>query len=130
MHNRPSWYTNEHDSAWDRIRGAFRNDWDQTKHDFGSKASPDLDQDVDDTLKQMAGSDDFESHEPAFRFGHAARRHYGSEYASWNDDLERQLKSDYGENNWDRDRSDVRRAWEYRYPPSTGSLSNENRPNR
>lgn len=129
MKTRPSWYTNEHDSTWERVKGAFRNDWEQTKHDFGSDRARDLDQDVDDTVKQMAGRDDFESHEPAFRFGHAARRHYGTRYATWNDDLERQLRDDYGDD-WDRDRTFVRHAYEYRYPQSTGPLSDENRPRR
>jgi hypothetical protein len=128
MHNRPSWYTNEHDNTWDRVKAAFRNDWEQTKHDFGSDKARDLDQDVDDTVKQMAGSEDtFESREPAFRFGHAARRHYGSQYSTWNNDLEMRLKSDYG-SDWDRDRSYIRHAYEYRYPQSTGSMSTENRP--
>ena len=128
MRNRPSWYTDEHDNTWDRVKAAFRNDWEQTKHDFGSDKARDLDQDVDDTVKQMAGAEDtFESREPAFRFGHAARRNYGTQYSAWNNDLETRLKSDYGED-WDRDRSYIRHAYEYRYPQSTGPLSSENRP--
>ena len=72
--NKPNWYTNDHDNSWERVKSAFRNDWEQTKHDFGSKNARDLDQDVDDTVKQAAGTEDtFERHEPAFKFGHAAR---------------------------------------------------------
>jgi hypothetical protein len=130
MRNRPSWYTNEHDSSWDRVKAAFKNDWEQTKNDFGSDRARDLNQDVDDTVKQMAGSDDaFENHEQAFRFGHAARQQYGSQYSTWNNDLETRLASDYGDE-WERDRPYVRKAWEYRYPQSTGPLSDENRPRR
>lgn len=115
MHNRPGWYTDETESGWDRTKAAFRNDWDQTKHDFGSKTAPDLKQDVDDTVKQMAGSEDpFERHEQAFRFGYGAQRHYRSQYPTWNNDLDRQLRSDYG-SEYDRDRDYIRYAYEYRY---------------
>jgi hypothetical protein len=123
MHNRPGWYTDETESGWDRTKAAFRNDWEQTKHDFGSKMAPDLKQDVDDTVKQVAGSEDpFERHEQAFRFGYGAQRHYRTQYPTWNNDLDRQLRSDYG-SEYDRDRDYIRYAYEYRYgnAPSTGS---------
>ena len=131
MRNRPSWYTDEHDSTWDRVKAAFKNDWEQTKNDFGSDKSRDLDQDVDDTVKQAAGSDNaFENREQAFRFGHAARRHYGSQYPTWNKDLEARLGKDYGDN-WDSDRLYVRHAYDYRYPTTTGGTSaTDARPNR
>ncbi len=113
--NRPNWYTDEYDNGWDRVKAAFRNDWEQTKHDFGSKSSPDLKQDVDDTVRQAAGHEDpFDRHENAFRFGYAAQRHYRSHYPTWNDDLETKLRSDYG-NDWDRDREYIRRAYDYRF---------------
>lgn len=115
MNNRPGWYTNDHDSAWERVKTAFRNDWEQTKHDFGSKSAPDLNQDVDDTVKQAAGTEDaFENHEQAFRFGHAAQRHYRNDYPTWNDDLDTRLRQDYGAD-YDRDRSYIRHAYGYRY---------------
>jgi len=131
MRNRPTWYTDEHDSTWDRMKDAFRRDWEQTKHDFGSNTARDLDQDVDDTVKQAVGAErgsdrSFEDHEPAFRFGHAARRHYGSKHSTWNNDLESSLRSDYGDD-WDRDRDDVRRAYEYRWD-STGRTTETDRP--
>ncbi len=113
--NRPGWYTDEYDSGWNRVRAAFANDWEQTRHDFGSKTARDLDQDVPDTIRQAAGSEDpFDRHEPAFRFGYAAQRHYRTEYPTWSNDLEMRLRSDYG-SNFERDRDDVRRAYEYRY---------------
>ena len=121
MKNRPTWYTDEHDSMWDRVKGAFRNDWEQTKHDFGSDKARDLGQDVDDTVKQAAGSDDaFENHEQAFRFGHAAQRQYRTQYPTWNDDIDKRLRGDYG-TDYDRDRDHIRRAYEYRYAGGTST---------
>jgi hypothetical protein len=115
MKNRPTWYTNDHDSTWERVKGAFRNDWEQTKHDFGSKDARDLNQDVDDTLKQAAGAQEsFENREQAFKFGHAAQRQYRSQHSTWNDDLDQTLRNDYGPD-YDRDRQFIRHAYEYRY---------------
>lgn len=113
--NRPGWYKDEYDSSWDRVKAAFRNDWEQTKHDFGSKTAPDLGQDVDDTLRQA-----FSKHEDAFRFGYAAQRNYRSQYPTWNNDLDTKLRSDYG-TDYDRDRDYIRRAYEYRYANPSGS---------
>lgn len=119
MANRPTWYTAESDSGWDRVKAAFANDWEQTKHDFGSKTARDLDQDVDDTVKQAAGSPDgFENHEQAFRFGYAAQKQYRTQYPTWNNDLETRLRQDYG-TEFDRDRSYIRHAYEYRGGGST-----------
>ena len=119
--NRPTWYTTEHDSAWERTKAAFANDWEQTKHDFGSKTARDLKQDVDDTVKQAAGSPDaFENHEQAFRFGYSAQRQYRTQYPTWNNDLEKRLRQDYG-TDFDRDRDYIRHAYEYRGPSGTGT---------
>lgn len=118
--NRPTWYTEEHDGGWDRVKAAFGNDWEQTKHDFGSKSARDLKQDVDNTVKQATGAPDaFENHEQAFRFGYAAQRQYKTKYPTWNDELDTQLRKDYG-TDYDRDRSYIRHAYEYR-DSSTGS---------
>src|ERR1043165_8237436 len=118
MNNRPTWYTNEHDSQWDKVRMAFRNDWEQTKHDFGSDKARDLNQDDGDTIRQATTGTDrddrFESHEPAFRFGYAAQRNYQSKYPTWNNELETNLRKDYG-NDFDKDRDYIRRAYDYKY---------------
>jgi hypothetical protein len=128
MRNRPTWYTNDTDSAWDRVKGAFANDWEQTRHDFGSKSARDLNQDVDDTAKQAMGSPDaFENHEQAFRFGYAANRHYRAQYPTWNSDLESRLRQDYG-SEFDRDRDDIRRAYEYRWGTTGTGMRDEARP--
>ena len=120
--NRPTWYKDEYDSSWQRVKAAFANDWEQTKHDFGSKTARDLGQDVDDTVKQAAGSPDgFENHEQAFRFGYAAQRNYKTQYPTWNNDLDTRLRQDYG-TDYDRDREFIRHAYEYRYAmPSSGT---------
>ncbi len=125
--NRPSWYTSEHDSSWSNVRQAFRNDWEQTRHDFGSKTARDLNQDAGDTIRQATeGTDAFEKHEPAFRFGYAANRNYRSQYPTWNRDLETRLRDDYG-NEFDRDSDYIRRAYEYRWPSSSPGTSDEAR---
>jgi len=114
MMNKPTWFTDEHDNAWNRTKAAFANDWEQTKRDFGSKNARELGQDVDDTVKQAAGtSDAFENHEQAFRFGYAAQRQYKTQFPKWNNDLETKLRTDYG-SDFDRDRSYIRHAYEYR----------------
>ena len=115
MNNRPSWYTNEVDSGWNRVKTAFANDWEQTKHDFGSKTARDLNQDVPDTVKQATGSEDpFSKHENAFRFGYAANKNYRKQYPTWNADLDKRLSQDYG-SEYERDRDYIRHAYEYRW---------------
>jgi hypothetical protein len=112
--NKPKWYTDEHDGAWDRVKAAFANDWEQTRRDFGSKDARELNQDVDDTVKQAArGSEGAENHDQAFRFGYAAQGQYKTAHPAWNDDLDTQLRSDYGPD-YDRDRDYIRHAYEYR----------------
>ncbi|HLL25517.1 MAG TPA: hypothetical protein VK427_25445, partial [Kofleriaceae bacterium] len=56
--SKPNWWNQEHDSAWDRVKDAMKRDWEQTKSDltFG-RTGTDLDQDVGDTVKQMAGKE-------------------------------------------------------------------------
>ncbi|TWT40026.1 hypothetical protein KOR42_50270 [Thalassoglobus neptunius] len=85
MNTQDTFCTDEDLSGWERVKRAFANDWEQTKSDFGDDSARDMNQDVDDTLKQAVGSDDsFENCEQAFRFGYAARRRYTSAYPSWN----------------------------------------------
>ncbi|MEO8268311.1 MAG: hypothetical protein ABI557_01245 [Aureliella sp.] len=113
MGAKADYYTKDDLSTWERIKKAFANDWEQTKADFGSKAARDMDQDVDDTLKQMAGSDDaFENREQAFRFGYTAQQRYKSEYPTWNDKLDTRLRTDY-EGDYDTDRDYIRHAYGY-----------------
>ncbi|MEQ8847873.1 hypothetical protein [Botrimarina sp.] len=115
MGKRPEWQTKETDSTWDRVKAAFANDWEQTKADFGSDSARDMNQDVDDTIKQAMGLDDaFENREQAFRFGHAAKHHYGSQHSEWDDKLDARLRDEY-EGDYEQDRPYIRHAYNHRY---------------
>ena len=106
-------YTSDEVGAWERIKKAFANDWEQTKADFGSDEARDMDQDVDDTLKQMSGSDDaFENREQAFRFGYTAQSRYSSQYPQWDDELDRRLEAEYG-GDYPEDRAYIRHGYRY-----------------
>jgi hypothetical protein len=123
-YNNPKWWTPENDSAWDRVKAAFKRDWDQTKHDLGGK-QPDTDQDVDDTVKQAAGKQPipprgqpvYETVEPAYRFGYGAKFQYGKKYPKWNADLENELKREwsttYPQSDWDSNREYVQGGWKH-----------------
>ena len=53
----PKWWTkDQHESNWERVKDALKRDWEQTKVDLKGQGS-DLDQDVDDTVKQAVGKD-------------------------------------------------------------------------
>lgn len=51
MTTKTDYDTPENLSAWERVKKAFANDWEQTKADFGVDGARDMDQDVDDTVK-------------------------------------------------------------------------------
>lgn len=128
--NRPEWYTDDNDSAWERIKAAFGNDWEQTRNDFGSSSARDLKQDVDNTVKQAAGARDaFDNHEQALRFGYAAQAHYKTQYPTWDNDLETRLRQDYGPE-YDRDRDYIRRSYEYRQRSGSGNISEQREESR
>ena len=59
-------------------------------------------------------SDDaFENREQAFRFGYTAQTRYGSKFPKWNEDLDKQLRTEY-EGNYDTDKPYIRHAYGYR----------------
>lgn len=115
-----SWQSTEHDTTWERVKAAFRRDWEQTKNDFGSDRARDLDQDVDDTLKQMFGKEttydyrnrDFVDEESAFRYGYAARQHFGETHKTWDPNLRDELRKGYS-GDWERDEPLIRYAYGY-----------------
>ncbi|WP_063710440.1 hypothetical protein [Schlesneria paludicola] len=129
QYTRPSWYTDEDDSAWSKVQAAFRRDWKQTKHDFGGN-EPNLNQQVGDTISQAAGSKPIppgnaktphsndgkldaynDDDEPAYRYGYAASRHFNSE---WDDKTEAALRKDFGDSTeWERRQAAIRRGWAY-----------------
>ena len=104
----PTWWTNEHTSAWDRIKDAMKRDWEQTKHDLGSKKAPDLHQGVSDTVKQAAGKEplpkDWSEAEAPLRYGYGARHHFKGR--KWND-VENDLRT-----GWERDEAKLGRKWD------------------
>ena len=126
QYKNPDWWNEDHDSAWERAREAFRRDWDQTKHDFGGD-EPDTHQKIRNTVKQATGKEPipprrqpvYEDVEPAYRFGYGARAQFGDEYSDWNDELESRLKHDWDnlstsrKENWERDRRAIRHGWDY-----------------
>lgn len=112
----PTWCTGETLSGWERVKAAFANDWEQTKADFGIDGNRDMNQDVDDTVRQAVGSENaFENREQAFRFGYAAQCYYGESYPTWNDELDATLREDF-DGDYDANRRYIRHAYEYKYP--------------
>lgn len=105
----------KNNGTWERVKAAFRRDWEQTRNDFGSKKARDLDQDVDDTVKQAFGREPipadatFESREHAFRYGYEAHHRHD---ADWSEDLSTRLSREY-EGNWDTDSPYVHYGYAY-----------------
>ena len=112
------WKEEKHGQAWERASEAMKRDWEQTKADFGSKSGKELNQDVDDTVKQAFGKDpipgpntpnpsapnasrsdksfgNWSEVEPAYQYGFGARQEYGSKYNQWSDELETQLSKEW-----------------------------------
>lgn len=124
--NNPSWWNDQHESAWGRVKAALKRDWEQTKADVSSKGR-DLDQDVGDTLKQAAGKqaipppnqpnrdEQWEDVEPVYRYGVGARTQYGKDTADWDDRLESKLSEEWNDlksgRTWDEAKGHVRRVW-------------------
>ena len=133
--NKPKWWNQDHDSAWDRVKDAMKRDWEQTKSDFHA-GGRDLDQDVNDTVKQAAGKDaipprtqanapggtprddtaGWDDIESPMRYGVGAREQYGAR--EWDDKLESTLKSEWEETKdasqrkWNDVKGYVRRGYE------------------
>lgn len=124
MQKNPKWWNKQHDSSWERVKAAFKRDWDQTKHDVGGH-EPDTDQNVGNTLSQAAGKEPipprgmptYEETEDAYRFGYGARAQYGNRFQRWDSSLEKQLETDWNETYNDREwapyRDAIRRGWDY-----------------
>ncbi len=117
----PAWWKPEYDSAWDRTKEALRRDWEQTKHDMGSKTAKELGQDAGDTVKQAAGTSPiphhtartFDEDSAAARYGVGARQHFGKGTAPWSTDVETELRKSWKGDDWETARGGVRRGWEY-----------------
>jgi hypothetical protein len=137
----PTWYKPEYESSWERVKEAVRRDWQQTKHDL-HMGGHELNQAVGDTMKQARGkeavpsinaanppkvigelSGDWERVEQPIRYGYAARREFGARHAEWDDDLERELRSQWEspasrgahvDSAWDDVKPHVRRGYDYK----------------
>ena len=124
----PKWWTEKNDSAWNKVKDAFARDWEQTKADFSKTAGKELNQNVDDTVKQAVGkqaippanvpnttADEFDSAEPALRYGYGAADQY-ADHKKWDEKLESKLSTDWSSlgssHDWDRVKNDVRNGWE------------------
>jgi hypothetical protein len=135
--NKPNWWTEHHDSTWDRIKAALKRDWEQTKADLSSKGH-ELNQGIGDTVKQAAGKEDipvgnlpnppgradknetWEDVEPSYQYGVGARSQYGKDSSEWDDRVESRLSDEWGslKNNrkWDEVKGSVRRGWDKSKP--------------
>ncbi|MEJ7730632.1 MAG: hypothetical protein WKG00_15600 [Polyangiaceae bacterium] len=131
MQTHPKWWDDNKTSSWERTKDAMKRDWEQTKHDFGGKA-PDLDQDVNDTVKQAVGKQaippdgvsnadggpntpGWDHAEPALRYGWGAADHY-KDHGQWDAGLEGKLSEEWNDlktgRTWDEIKSTVRRGWD------------------
>lgn len=131
----PAWWSEEHSSAWDRVKAAIKRDWEQTKHDL-TRHGRDLDQDVPDTVKQAVGSEpippgnqpnvkprddeEWERMETGTRFGFGARRQFTGDGDEWNERVETKLRDEWDKlgtsERWEQARSGVRQGWERAKP--------------
>jgi hypothetical protein len=118
----PTWWTSKETNTWDRMKEALRRDWEQTKHDFSSKAGHELHQDVKDTVKQAAGKEAIPpanlpnppvtwGDEAAVRFGYGVGiSETYRVYKVWDQELEAKLQRDWESTNPERPWRDVRDA--------------------
>lgn len=122
VHWRANWWAPEHTSSWERVKSAFRRDWEQTKARFGGADNPPAhDQSAGDTLAQMSGSEPvFETEEPAFRYGYGAAQYYRDR--EWDGGLEQDLRANYG-GMWDPAKDSIRAGWDYARPRPAASRS-------
>jgi len=134
---RPKWFTEEHVTAWDRIKEAVRRDWEQTKHDLHLPGGHELNQNASDTFKQAAGKENiplddrpnppkvigsWDDVELPIGYGYGAHRNFGAEHPRWDDSVDAALRRDWdamgkrGES-WDKVQPWVRYGYEYRDNP-------------
>ena len=124
MQTNPKWWNKQNESSWERVKAAFKRDWDQSKHDVGGK-QPETNQNVGDTVKQTSGKEAIpprgvptrEQTEDAYRFGYGARQQYGQRFSKWDSSLEGQLARDWKDTyagiQWEAYKEAVQRGWDY-----------------
>lgn len=122
----PNWWDETYESSWERVKAAFKRDWDQTQHDLGIPR-PDTHQTLPNTLAQAIGGEPipprgvpaYEDAEAGYRFGYGARRYYGKSPQEWDEQMEEKLRKDWQEltahpeRSWERYREVIRRGWSH-----------------
>ena len=132
--SQPHFYDEESMGAWDRVKEAFRRDWEQTKHDLGLSGGHELNQSALDTIKQATAAESipaddrpnppkvigaWDEAEYPIGYGYTARRKYGLAHPKWNEDLDRRFCADWeahtrrAEHEWDRVSRLVRFGYEH-----------------
>lgn len=90
----PRWWNEDYDTSWRSARDNVRRNW--------------LDNDP------VAG--DWESNEPAVRYGYGASRQYQGAHASWDDRAEAKLKEEWTDlksgRTWEEIKDAVKRGWD------------------
>ena len=136
MNWKPTWWKEDmHGSAWDRVKEAMRRDWEQTKKDLHLKGGHELNQNVGDTVKQMAGKQmpppvdkanpakvigDWNDVELPMGYGYGARKQFGAQHTAWGPELETKLRGEWNEGKdrsgrgFDEVKDFVRRGFEYK----------------
>lgn len=139
-HWHPSWHKDEHASKWDLVKEAVRRDWQQTKHDL-HMGGHELNQNVGDTVKQASGkeavpsinrpnppkvigdlSGEWEQVEQPVEYGYSARNQFGSQHASWDEELEQDLRREWESpknaaaktRKWDEVKPYIRHGYDYK----------------
>ncbi|APR85456.1 Hypothetical protein A7982_10805 [Minicystis rosea] len=118
----PTWWSNDDDDAWARVKEAIRRDWEQTKHDLHLPGGHELNQGASDTVRQALHrqpipADDrpnppkvigtWDDIEGPVAYGYGARRRYGEQHPDWSERLEMDLRLE-----WEKGKQDLRRAWD------------------
>jgi len=100
----PSFWTDEQQSRWDRVKDAMHRDWLQTRSDLSMSRGADLGQTAKKTVKQATGQRPppttaegrvgWELARRAIRLGHGAATFWSME-GYWTGDLEARLRSEW-----------------------------------
>lgn len=132
--DRPRWWHDEYDTAWTRAKDDIRQ---KCKECSSTQRNPGLNQRPSSGAAATSGRQTSqgeptqgmptspagrsqlnqpvptpEEEERAYRYGYAARLHYGKQYSEWNDELDKKLQEDWPED-WQRSRENIRKGWNY-----------------
>ncbi len=136
---RPKWWSNTHDSGWERTKEALKRDWEQTKADL-TGGGQDLNQDASETFRQAAGKEPipprgvpnppdagdlkaqerkaerqtrrWEDSQDAVAYGWGARQNGDRDWKTSENELRNEWSGLGHTRTWDDARDDVRHGWE------------------